>query len=94
MPSETSVAVAAETAAAAADLHGRSGDTGNGGERSMLGKVGWPLGPSGLAFDREWAVVDHRNRALRLKQVCAYVFVHLRNYTRMYVIRAPACICF
>ncbi|CAM9460867.1 unnamed protein product, partial [Ectocarpus sp. 13 AM-2016] len=29
----------------------------------------WPLGPSGLAYDREWAVVDRRDRALRLKQV-------------------------
>ena len=28
-----------------------------------------PLGPSGLAYDREWAVVDHHDRALRLKQV-------------------------
>ncbi|CAN0402323.1 unnamed protein product, partial [Ectocarpus sp. 8 AP-2014] len=28
----------------------------------------WPLGPSGLAYDREWAVVDRRDRALRLKQ--------------------------
>eukprot|EP00752_Nemacystus_decipiens_P007564 g6757.t1 len=32
-------------------------------------RASWPLGPSGLAFDREWAVVDHRDRALRLKQV-------------------------
>lgn len=33
------------------------------------GRAGWPMGPSGLAYDREWALVDHRNRALRLKQV-------------------------
>lgn len=33
----------------------------------------WPLGPSGLAYDREWVVVDRRNRALRLKQVRARV---------------------
>lgn len=34
-----------------------------------LGRAGWPIGTSGLAYDREWAVVDHQNRALRLKQV-------------------------
>lgn len=34
------------------------------------GRPCWPLGPTGLAYDREWAVVDRRNRALRLKQVC------------------------
>lgn len=27
----------------------------------------WPLGPSGLLFDREWALVDSNGRALRLK---------------------------
>ena len=40
------------------------------GERGgTAGRASWPLGPSGLAYDREWAVVDHRDRALRLKQV-------------------------
>lgn len=33
------------------------------------GRAGWPMGQSGLMYDREWALVDHRNRALRLKQV-------------------------
>ncbi|CAM9686376.1 unnamed protein product, partial [Ectocarpus fasciculatus] len=33
----------------------------------------WPLGPTGLAYDREWAVVDRRDRALRLKQVRLHV---------------------
>lgn len=41
--------------------------------RDSLGKGRWPVGPTGLAFDREWAVVDHLHRALRLKQVCVCV---------------------
>lgn len=43
----------------------RGGQEDGGGERTAR----WPLGTSGLAYDREWAVVDRFDRALRLKQV-------------------------
>ncbi|CAN0106082.1 unnamed protein product, partial [Hapterophycus canaliculatus] len=49
---------------------GGDGGTGVGGSAAE-GRGSWPLGPSGLAYDREWALVDHRDRALRLKQVPA-----------------------
>lgn len=49
---------------------GGSGRRGGDGGRVVVAERGrWPLGPSGLAYDREWAVVDRRDRALRLKQV-------------------------
>lgn len=46
-----------------------------GGRGRPVGRASWPLGPFGLAYDREWAVVDHRDRALRLKQVKATLVV-------------------
>ena len=49
-----------------AEKAGRAGGAGGAGGES--GRASWPLGPSGLAYDREWAIVDHRDRALRLKQ--------------------------
>ncbi|CAN0408469.1 unnamed protein product, partial [Discosporangium mesarthrocarpum] len=35
----------------------------------------WLLGRRGLAYDREWAIVDPLNRSLRLKQVHGLPFV-------------------
>lgn len=61
---------------------GRDGGDGVGGEVGSEGGgkcAGWPLGSSGLAYDREWAVVDHRDRALRLKQVCVWCGRRLVN---------------
>ncbi|CBJ33682.1 conserved unknown protein [Ectocarpus siliculosus] len=48
---------------------GGSGRRGVDGGGVATGRGRWPLGPLGLAYDREWAVVDGRDRALRLKQV-------------------------
>ncbi|CAN0101625.1 unnamed protein product [Ectocarpus sp. 6 AP-2014] len=45
---------------------GGSGRRGVDGGGVAAGRGRWPLGPSGLAYDREWAVVDGRDRALRL----------------------------
>ena len=54
----------------------------------------WPLGPSGLAYDREWALVDHRNRALRLKQVRACVwFVRFQFSLVINRVRVIAFVC-
>lgn len=72
---------------------GDGGDGDNSGDDSQkvrerggeVGRASWPLGPSGLAYDREWAVVDHRDRALRLKQVRRMLVVYPRCGPRSFV---------
>ncbi|CAM9990697.1 unnamed protein product, partial [Choristocarpus tenellus] len=52
---------------------------------------GWPLGSLGLAYDREWAVVDSLNRALRLRQVprMCKIRPHADPATQTLTISAP-----
>lgn len=56
----------------------------------VAGRARWPLGLSGLAYDREWAVVDRRDRALRLKQV-RFSCCHRVTSVRMFVcVKCPS----
>ncbi|CAM9638105.1 unnamed protein product [Scytosiphon promiscuus] len=76
-PPSRQVSPSTATSPASRTAGGGAGDRGDGGgngragvgEAAGEGRGSWPLGPSGLAYDREWALVDHRDRALRLKQV-------------------------
>ncbi|CAN0511143.1 unnamed protein product, partial [Ectocarpus sp. 12 AP-2014] len=52
----------------------------------------WPLGPSGLAYDREWAVVDRRDRALRLKQVRFSCWPRVTLEQMFVCVKCPSCL--
>lgn len=51
----------------------------------------WPLGPTGLLFDREWAIIDSNGRALRMKNAPTMCFIQPRVMldTQSLVVSAP-----